>query len=283
MRNLIGLLKRYLQKYCPSLAASLYTYRLVREMRRYPLKLTPYGFRVMGNKAMQDGTFEPEETLLIRQCLGKASVFIDVGANIGFYACLARSLEKHVIAVEPCQQNLEFLYANLKANGWDDVEVHPVGLAAQPGMVSLYGAGTGASVIRTWAQSSGVLQQIIPTSTLDILLGDRFTGEQLMIKVDVEGGEFDVLQGAAKALDRSPSPIWLMEICLTEHFPDGINPHFEAIFQRFWENGYEARTVGADSRVVTPEAVRGWVENRRRDFGYISYLFVKTTNKRSSM
>jgi FkbM family methyltransferase len=282
MKNLIYWLKGNLQKYCPALAASLHAYRLVREMRRYPLKVTPYGFKVMGNKAMQDGTFEPEETRLIRQVLGKASVFIDVGANIGFYSCLARSLEKYAIAVEPCQQNLEFLYTNLKANGWNDMEVHPVGLAAQLGLVSLYGAGTGASVIRTWAQSFGVLEQIIPTSTLDILLGDRFAGEQLLIKVDVEGVEFEVLQGAVKTLRRTPSPIWIMEICLTEHFPEGINPHFEAVFQRFWENGYEARTVGQDNRLVTPEAVKEWVKNRSRGFGHINYLFEKTPQERSS-
>ena len=31
----------------------------------------------------------------------RADIFVDVGSNIGFYACLARSMGLHVIAVEP--------------------------------------------------------------------------------------------------------------------------------------------------------------------------------------
>ena len=92
-----------------------------------------------------------EETALMRQHLSQSDVFIDVGANIGFYSCLARSLGKQVIAIEPLLKNLNHLYSNLIDNTWKDVEVFPVGLSDHPGLAVLYGASsTGASLISNW-------------------------------------------------------------------------------------------------------------------------------------
>ena len=222
---------------------------------------------------MQDGSFEPDEMALIRKNLPEIDVFVDIGANIGYYACLARFCGKHTIAVEPLTENLQYLYSNLEENGWNDLEVWPIGVGRQPGLAFLYGGGTGASVVKKWAGGSELSRRLIPISTLDILLGDRFVGKRILIKIDVEGAEYEVLQGAVKTLARTPSPIWVMEICLTEHFPTGINPHFEEIFRIFWENGYEARIVGEDNRLVTPDIVESWVRNRERDFGSVSYFF----------
>jgi hypothetical protein len=105
---------------------------------RKPRK-TPYGFTLQGSasmhhRGMQEGTFEQEETTLILNCLKEAKVFVDVGANIGFYSCLGRSINKHVIAVEPLTRNPDHLYSNLLNNDWNDVEVLPMGLSEQPGI-----------------------------------------------------------------------------------------------------------------------------------------------------
>jgi FkbM family methyltransferase len=266
--------KRSLERYFPDIAN---TYRQVRDeraFRRANLQETSHGFRFAGNDLMVFGAFEPEEVSFIRDRLQQADVFVDVGANIGLYACLARSMGKHVVAVEPLRRNLDYLYANLEANGWDDVEVFPVGLASAPGTATLYGGGTGASVVSEWAGMSTSWRQTIPLSSLDILLDERFSGRRLVLKVDVEGAEYGVLQGAARTLAMSPRPVWLVEICLTEHHPQGMNPHFEDAFRRFWSEGYTARTVGGgESRVVTPADVERWVRERNRDFGHINYSF----------
>jgi len=239
-------------------------------------KATPYNFRLIGyRRDMQDGSFEPEETAVIKEKLGVADVFIDVGANIGYYTCLARSLGIYTVAIEPLSENLLYLYANLQENGWPDVEVWPLGVGSKPQLTTLYGGGTGASLVKEWSGSSELYRRAIPVSTLDIILGDRFAGKRLLIKVDIEGAEFAGLQGAAKTIARTPSPTWVMEICLTEHFPTGLNPHYEVIFRIFWENGYIARSVGGDRAVVTPEVIKRWVRNRERDFESASYIFEK--------
>lgn len=259
----------------PDLARAYYNLRTARQVRRLSMLDTPYGFKFTGEESKQYTDFEPEETELIRQQLEGVEVFVDVGANIGHYTCLGRSLNKHVIAIEPLQQNLDVLYTNLTANGWDGVEVFPVGVSSQPGFTTLFGGGTGASLYQNWSGAIEVIQQTIAVSTLDCILAGRFAGKKLLIKIDVEGWEFKVLQGAEQVLAMSPAPAWLLEICLTEHHPDGINPHFLAVFDQFWGQGYSAFTADTQRRMVHREDVMRWVINQNRDFGHINFLFEK--------
>jgi hypothetical protein len=113
-------------------------------------------------------------------------------------------------------------------------------------------------------------------STLDALLAHRFAGKRVCIKIDVEGFEYSVLAGAGGTLQREPRPLWLVEVCLTEHHPSGTNPHFADVFQVFWANGYSAYTADRTRRRVTPEDVARWVTARRRDFGTINFMFEAT-------
>jgi FkbM family methyltransferase len=265
--------KRELALRYPRLAGAYLSYLSSRQLHAQPLRRTPLGFQLMGHPAMQAGSFEPHEVAAVRQVLETASVFVDVGANVGFFTCLARQLGRSVIAVEPMPQNLEVLYTNLQANGFEDVEVFPVGLASRSGLATLFGGGTGASLIDAWAGAQTAFRRTIPLSTLDTILANRFQGLPLLVKIDVEGSEFGVLQGAQRTLQRVPAPVWLVEVCLTENHPESLNPHFREVFRLFWSFGYSARTVGAESRLVTPEDVDRWWTRRERDFGYVNYLF----------
>lgn len=225
-------------------------------MQRQKPQLTPYGFKLMGHSGMQVGTFEAEEIALIKHYLGSVDVCVDVGANIGLYTCLARSQGKHTIAIEPLQQNLSYLYANLRENGWNDVEVYPLGMSRKPGIAKLFGAGTGASLLKGWAGASPWFENTISLSTIDILLSVRFNGQRLLIKMDVEGVEYEALLGAQRTLAMSPRPIWLVEICLNEHHPAGLNPNYTKTFELFWQHGYEAYTAGQDQKLVSPSDVQ---------------------------
>ena len=247
--------------------------------RSTTLATTPYGFKLLGSNsihhlAMQAGTFEPEETALFKALFQQADIFVDVGANIGFYACHARHAGLHVVAVEPLFKNLEYLYENLRANAWADVEVFPLGLGARPGVATLFGgSSTGASLIGSWAGASQRFRKTIPISTLDILLGNRFSGQNIFIKMDVEGAEYPALLGAVTVMDMEPKPVWVVEICLNEYHPNGINPDFRDTFILFWQHGYQARTADQFDKVIQPADVERWVKNGRCDSGTINYRF----------
>lgn len=248
------------------------------------IQKTPYGFSMCGStsihhKAMQTGEFEPEETALFKEQFLTSEVFVDIGANIGFYSCLARVAGMHVIAVEPLPKNLNYLLTNISANRWQDVEVFPLGLSEQSGVATLYGASsTGASLIGKWAGSSEHFQRQIALSTLDILLGNRFEGKKLFIKMDVEGFEYQVLLGAIKVAAMNPKPSWVIEVCLNEYHPTGLNPNYEKTFAYFWNLGYEVRTADQHQKLIMPNDVKRWVDTGRCDSGTINYIFTPLSN-----
>lgn len=286
-------LKQYLKRYLlvveahRFLSRTLYRVKLwLRDVssaylsRSTKMKMTPLGFKLIGSNlihhlAMQEGTFEPEETILFKEHFRNADVFVDVGANIGFYTCLARLAGKHVVAIEPLQKNLEYLYANILGNNWTDIEVFPVGLSDSPGLATLYGgSSTGASLIGSWAGASQLFRRIITVSTLDILLGDRLEGKKMLIKIDVEGAEYPVLLGATNVMCMQPKPTWIVEICLNEFHPDGMNPNFQDTFNLFWQYGYEARTADQNNQLIQRADVDRWVKDGRCGSGTINYKFV---------
>jgi FkbM family methyltransferase len=278
-RKMIRHLKKMLSRRFPDLAGAYHAFGISNEMRKHGARATPFGFRLMGNARMQDGSFEPEETRLLQSIAAETDIFVDVGANIGYFACLMRSLGKHVVAIEPLRQNLDVLVANLSENRWTDVEVLPVGLAAQPGILEIYGGGTGASLIANWSGMSEVLHARIPINTLDNMLGNRFDGRRLVIKIDVEGAELDVLRGARRTLAMTPAPKWMVEICLTEHHPDGFNPQYVEVFEQLFARGYSAHSIEADMRPVTLADVKRWFAGRQREFGLINFFFQKPLNE----
>jgi FkbM family methyltransferase len=268
-------IKRRLKNGFPEIITAYHYYRDRKQYQRMQFKKSELGFTLMGVNAMQDGAYEPEETEIIVDKLQHTDIFIDIGANVGYFSCIACHKGIKTIAVEPLSENLRILYANLKINGWDDVEVFPVGLAERPGIADLFGGGTGASLSNGWAGTSELWKRAISLTTLDTILGKRFVEKRLLIKIDVEGAEYGVLRGALSTIAMNPKPTWLIEICLTENQPQGLNPDFLNTFRLFWESGYQANSVGEDGRIITPEDVQRWVDNRTRDFGYVNYLFTE--------
>lgn len=243
---------------------------------------TPLGFKLTAGShpaydRMRDGTFEPDETALIAALLGRVDRFVDVGANLGYYTCLALQHGRGVMAIEPQPRNLKSLYRNLLSNGWErSAEVMPVALSAAPGLLTLYGAsGPSASLLQNWAGYSPSYQQIVAVSTLDNLLVGRFDGERLLVKIDVEGAEYGVLQGAQATLRRAVRPMWLLEVCLHEFHPSGFNPDFLRVFETFWNSGYDAYTAEAVPRLVPRERIQQWWAAHRTDSGTFNYIFAE--------
>jgi len=250
-------------------------------------RMTPYGFRFsisrsIHHRAMLRGNFEPEEVKAVQELLGQTDVFVDVGSNIGFYTCLARSRDKHVVAIEPLEGNLRYLYTNLSINGWKDVEVFPLGLGAKPSLQTMYTAsGTAASLVAGWGGFSKRINETIAVSTLDTIVGDRFNKKQLFIKIDVEGFEYDVLLGARNTLETHPRPVWLIEVCLSEHHPQGFNPHFADTLELFWSKKYVIKSASDTNRVITRADVKRWLQVGKTDVKTFNYLMMHAGRQRS--
>lgn len=219
--------------------------------------VTPWGFKLAGNAAMAQGLFEPAETELVRNILKDVDVLVNVGANIGYYCCHALSMGKTVIAFEPIPRNFYYLCKNIKANGWSGAEVYPIALSNNIDILEMYGGNTGASVLKGWAGASERYVTLVPSSTMDLMLGTRIRGKKALILIDVEGAEKQVLDGANIMLTSEPKPIWMVEITSKHNQPNGIdiNLNFRSTFQLFFQNGYKANSVDQDMSPLTMKDV----------------------------
>ncbi|WP_164100403.1 FkbM family methyltransferase [Candidatus Laterigemmans baculatus] len=240
------------------------------------------GFKLAGNAAMESGRFEQEETHIVESLLPHVDTVINVGANIGYYCCLALQQGKYVVAFEPVAHNLGYLCRNVKANHWESrAEIYPVALSDQVGVIEIYGGGTGASLMKGWAGTSSEYRTLVPCSTLDKVLGARFQDQKCLMIVDVEGAEQMMLAGAAAFVARDVKPLWMVEISVTEHLPVGleINPNLLSTFEIFWSQGYEAWTVDAECRIVLRSELEKIVETGIDTIRTHNFLFLEQGRK----
>jgi FkbM family methyltransferase len=141
------------------------------------------------------GVWEADVMKLLARFLRPGSLFVDVGANVGYHAVFAAQLGAHVVAVEPVPWTLELLRANVWRHS-ADVEVVDAAASDAPGTVRI----AHDAAHRSGAQigTDGIE---VRTAQLDSLVPE---GEVDVLKIDVEGAEPLVLRGAAAILTRSP-------------------------------------------------------------------------------
>ena len=242
----------------PGLLVALRSFKESFALSKEP-RIIGKGFRFTGNDAMMRGDFEPGETAIFEKVLKQVDIVVNVGANVGYYCCMALDANKRVIAFEPMPTNIQALLANVHANHWESkIEIFPMALSDKTGVLEIFGEGTGASLIKGWAKVEAAKTSLIPTSTLDVVLGDRFLNHKCLLMVDIEGAEYLFLEGAKNFLNMSPRPICFMEISIQAQQPRGqrINPNLLETFEPFWSRGYKAYTTHNSHRLVT----RGEVE-----------------------
>jgi FkbM family methyltransferase len=243
---------------------------------------TPLGFKLQSGlhpayEMMRKGTFEIDETQVIQRVLPHMDVFVDIGANLGYYSCLALKHGIHTIAFEPQQQNLACLYNNFRINGWqDNFEIFPMALSNKPGILTLYGAsGPSASLVKGWAGYGAENQKSVSVGCLDVFLNGRFIDKNILIKIDVEGAEYSVLQGALATIGRQVKPVWLLEVCFDEFHPSGINPDYLAIFDLFESYGYQAFTAKPNPVRITIAQIRNSMQNKTKLVDTFNYVFAQ--------
>lgn len=132
-----------------------------------------------------------------RSFLGPDTLFVDIGANAGIYSVWAADLGADVISVEPDAAALAALRANAALNSYE-FEVVPAALFASEGLMSFTEElGPQNHVLEGDAAATAPSRHSVQATTLDQVLGDRVAHG---VKVDVEGAERFVLEGAHQAL-----------------------------------------------------------------------------------
>ena len=123
-------------------------------------------------------------------------VFVDVGANIGSVSLFVDSFNKDreddskikVYAVEPEPNNLHLLNENIKYNPIENITVVNNAIWHEEKMVSISNRGGNSSIVDLDGDSSEVL-----AITLETLFSTYDIKEVDVMKIDIEGAEFDLI------------------------------------------------------------------------------------------
>lgn len=263
-------------------AATLYRHIRDRKVNSGEMKNTPMGFKFAGNLSMEQGSFESEEVAIAKRLLRNVEVFINVGANIGYYCCYALQSGKYTVAFEPIEKNVRGLCKNIQANRWgSNIEIFPIALSNDVSIVEIFGQDTGASLIRGWAGSSPYNSMSVPANTADNVLGLRFQGKKCFVLIDIEGAEKMMLEGANFLLSASPKPAWMVEICSAEHQPKGVkvNPELLSTFELFWNKGYESWSADEQCRHIGLEEVRSISAGGKDTLHTHNFIFIEKGKK----
>lgn len=169
----------------------------------------------LGKQIISNGLFEKETILLVERItldlkkeINNKSVFVDIGANIGNHTCyLARHFEK-VISFEPSPLISKILNANVLLNNLESqVTLIEKALSNEKNILEFYtNKGTdnlgGSSLIKERCiNENGVKVEVEKgDNVLEELL--IFDDKITLIKIDVEGHEFEVLQGLTRTINK---------------------------------------------------------------------------------
>lgn len=127
---------------------------------------------------------------------------VDLGANIGVFALACQRLAPGITvhAAEPNPDTYGRLRHNVERNGLDGV-VHTYQLAVGRQRGTLY-LKPGATVTGHQQLTAGASGTPIPCETLDGLFGRAALEQCDLLKIDTEGAELDIVEGASAALWR---------------------------------------------------------------------------------
>jgi FkbM family methyltransferase len=159
------------------------------------------------------GLDEPAEMGFLLHLLGPGDLFIDIGANVGSFTVLACSVPGvRAIAYEPIPETAFRLRRNILVNDFVDVaELRMLGLsdAADTLRFTQNQDSMNHVVAPDEANLPGLVE--IKVARLDDELADLPPGQPLVLKIDVEGHEFNVIAGARNVLSRDATLAVIME------------------------------------------------------------------------
>jgi FkbM family methyltransferase len=166
--------------------------------------------------AFATGTAErPLQQALLGE-LRPGATFFDIGANVGFVTLIAARLvgpTGRVVSFEPVPENVAAIRENLALNGIDWVDVRETAVSSHSGSANLIVSDVSAfSRFANVSVPTGARETIeVSVDSVDELLMVGSVPRPDVIKIDVEGAELQVIEGARHTLSEH-QPVILCEV-----------------------------------------------------------------------
>lgn len=212
-------------------------------------------------------TFEFETFTLYLELLKNAAVVFDIGANTGIFALLAAidSPSREVHAFEPAPKIFNYLQKNVVTNRLTNLKPVCGALTDYDGDIELYiprsiMLPTSSSTLKGFRKAQATIT--VPALTLDAYVVNNQIAQVDLLKIDTEGTEPRVLEGAKHTLERD-KPIIICEV-LKGRTEDALHAMFAQSSYKFFlitQNGlvHRDKIVGDETYqarnylFITPE------------------------------
>jgi FkbM family methyltransferase len=230
------------------------------KLLRLPLRFIPKGLAVpvlqgelrgkkwivgSSNHGCWLGSYEFEKQMLFVDSVWPGEVVFDIGAHVGFYTLLASELigpDGRVYAFEPASRNLFYISRHMKLNHCDNVRIFAMAVGKERG-VSNFEEGRDSSQGHLSSCGGGLLVSVV---SLDELLAAEAIPIPDCMKIDVEGAELEVLEGARLMLQSNHPTIFLAT--------HGRELHKQCC-EFLIELGYSLRAIVGDDVETTDEVL----------------------------
>jgi FkbM family methyltransferase len=158
------------------------------------------------------GAYEPDVTNLLRLALRPGDVFVDIGANVGYFSVLGGLLvgpEGRVVSVEPDAGNIARIRLHAGLNGLEAIDIVDRPLAETERQAEFFFNARSSGGNALWdpvafngdeGMRGGA--RMMTTTTLDAVMAARGLDTARLVKIDTEGAEQLILRGAANLLSR---------------------------------------------------------------------------------
>lgn len=152
------------------------------------------------------GEYESEACFEWAERARSADTIFDIGANVGVYSLFAAESNPnaHIYAFEPTPEVFSSLERNIAANQFANITVYRAAVGIHSGVTYLHRCGgiDGANEGMNYVSSDRASLEQVETTTLDDFCANQRIRRIDLLKIDVEGGEFDVLRGARTLLQQ---------------------------------------------------------------------------------
>jgi FkbM family methyltransferase len=200
---------------------------------------------------LNTGEYEPTETRLVRETLKEGDVFIDVGANVGWYTVFAARAvgpSGQVVAFEPEPSNLDLLNRNVRLNRLTNVVVEGKGLSNAAGSFKLFLERGNLGMHSLVVEHEG--RQYIDVETVRFDDYWKGQGDIKLVKIDTEGAEAMILEGMGETLRRHKGLELIVEFAPERWRKSGYDP--DKVLEGLYQLGFKASVIDEDARRVVP-------------------------------
>lgn len=182
--------------------------------------------------------YDTNEMMFMMHFLRPEDTFVDIGANIGVYSVLASGVAgAKSLAFEPIPSTFFRLKRNINYNNLQDkTELYNLGVGDKEETLVFSNSLDAINHVITDGNYSGSVTNI-PVNSLDNLMADQTPN---LMKIDVEGFEANVINGATETLKRPELKVIIMETNgLSDQYEFGQNYiHNKLLSLGFTPNSY---------------------------------------------